>query len=114
MIRRAVIELVLFMAPFIVFFLYRAASRDMSVKDRWPLTWLVGAGGILAVAALIVAPLLERSEQGKCYLAPRYENGVRTPGRLVDCDEIAAPDREAPPPPSQPVAPRDEDIGQPE
>lgn len=113
MVRRLLIELLLFLAPFIVFYLYRAASKDMSVRDRWPLTWLVVAGGVLAVGALVIAPLLEPSEEGKCYLAPRYEDGVRTPGRLVDCSEITSPERDAPPPARIPVAPRDEDIGQP-
>ena len=109
---RILIELLLFSAPFIVFWLYRAASRDMSVKDRWPLTWLIVAGGVLAVAALVIAPLLQPSEEGKCYLAPRYEDGVRTPGRLVDCSEISSPEREPPPPARQPIAPRDEVVGE--
>lgn len=109
---RILIEILLFTAPFIVFALYRAASRDLSIKDRWPLTWLVVAGGVLAVAALVIAPLLEESEEGQCYLAPRYEDGVRTPGRLVDCSEISGPEREAPPPARQPVAPRNEAVGE--
>ncbi len=110
MVRRLLIELLLFSAPFIIFFLYRAASRDMSVRDRWPLTWLVVAGGVLAVGALIIAPLLEASEQGQCWVAPRYEDGVRTPGRLVDCSEVTSPERAAPPPPVEPIAPRNEDV----
>lgn len=114
MIRRLLIELLLFSAPFIVFWLYRAASKDMSVKDRWPLTWLVVAGGVLAVGALVIAPLMQPSEQGQCYIAPRYENGVRTEGRLVDCSEVTSPERDAPPAAAEPIAPRDEVVGEPE
>lgn len=114
MVRRLLIELLLFSAPFIVFFLYRAASKDMSVKDRWPLTWLVIAGGVLAVAALIAAPLLEEPQEAECYIAPRYENGVRTEGRFVDCSDVSSPDREAPPPAAPPIAPRDETVDDPQ
>ena len=37
MAQRVLIELLLFLIPFAVFLVYRAASRDMKIKDRWPL-----------------------------------------------------------------------------
>ena len=111
MIRRLILEFVLFALPFAIFFLYRAASRDLSVRDRWPLTILVAVGGALALGALVIEPLLARPDDKKCYVAPRYENGVSIPGRSVDCDEVRGPEYEAAPPPKTPVAPRDETVG---
>jgi len=107
MVQRILLELALFLIPFVVFFVYRAASKDLSIRDRWPLTLLVSAGAGLAVLGLILPPLLARSDEGKCYLAPRYENGVRIEGRMVDCSDVSTPQKEAAPPPAPPVAPRD-------
>lgn len=104
---RILLELVLFLTPFAIFFLYRAASKDLSVRDRWPLTMLVSIGAVLAALALIIPPLLQPSQEGKCYQAPRYVDGQTIPGGMVDCDQIQAPVREAPPPAKVPVAPRD-------
>ncbi len=36
MAQRVLIEILLFLLPFAVFLVYRAASRDMKVRDRWP------------------------------------------------------------------------------
>ena len=56
MAQRVLIELLLFLIPFAVFLVYRAASRDLKIKDRWPLTRLVLIGAGLAIAALIAFP----------------------------------------------------------
>jgi Family of unknown function (DUF6111) len=108
-IGRIVIEFLLFLTPFGLFLLYRAASRDMSVRDRWPLTMLVTVGAILAAAGLIIIPLLTPSAQGKCFEAARYEDGRSIPGRMVDCDQVSVPEKTpAAPPTERPVAPRDQ------
>ena len=108
MTRRIFVELALFLLPFLLFFIYRAASRELRVADRWPLTALAITGAIIAVAALVAEPLLAPSQQGKCYLAARYEKGVTTPAKEVDCNAASAPDKAAPPPTPPPVAPRDQ------
>lgn len=107
MTRRILIELALFLLPFLLFLIYRAASRELRVGDRWPLTTLAIVGAAIAVVALVAEPLLAPSQKGKCYLAARYENGVTIPARAVDCDDASAPDKAAPPPTPPPVAPRD-------
>lgn len=111
MATRILVELVLFLVPFAVFLAYRAASRDMKIRDRWPLTTLVLIGAGLAGAALVITPLLTPSDHGKCYRAARYENGVTIPAQMVDCDEVAPPGPTTPelatPPP---VAPRNQDV----
>lgn len=108
MATRILVELVLFLLPFAVFLAYRAASRDLKVRDRWPLTTLTLVGAGLAVIALIITPLLAPSDDGKCYQAARYENGVSIPAQMVDCDAVTVPGREQPATTSPPpVAPRD-------
>ena len=92
--QRLLIELLLFLTPFAIFYLYRAASRDLSVRDRWPMTVLVVAGGILAVGALIVAALMEPSDHGLCYQAPQYVDGVYIEGRKLPCDQVVTPHSE--------------------
>jgi hypothetical protein len=91
MAQRILIELALFLIPFIIFFAYRAASKNMSVKDRWPLTILIVAGAVLASAGLLIKAMSEKSDNGLCYQAPRYENRVYIEGKKVPCDEVVSP-----------------------
>jgi hypothetical protein len=110
MAKRAALELLLFLLPFAIFFLYRAASRDLNIRDRWPLTTLVVVGGVLAVGALVLGPLMAPSDAGTCYEAARYENGKTIPAKKVPCDAVTVPDHPAAPPSgAPPVAPRDQD-----
>ena len=71
MAQRVLIELLLFLIPFAVFLVYRAASRDMKIKDRWPLTRLVLIGAGIAIAALIITLILARFASDTCALHPR-------------------------------------------
>ena len=64
MTRRILVELALFLLPFVLFFVYRAASRELRVADRWPLTALAVIGAVIAVAALVAEPLLAPSQKG--------------------------------------------------
>jgi len=110
MTQRILVELLLFLIPFAVFLVYRAASRDMKIKDRWPLTRLVIVGAVIAVLGLIIPPLLEPRETNTCNTAVRYdEQGRVIPSHELPCDEVKLPGSDDPPaPPLQaPVAPRD-------
>ena len=113
MVQRIFIELLLFLTPFMVFLVYRAASRDMMIKDRWPLTTLVLIGTALAAAALIITPLLEPSESTKCYQAAQYVDGKVIPSKEIPCTEaqppgsLSTPSTAAPETSPAPVAPRD-------
>lgn len=105
---RVLLELALFLTPFGFFWLYRTLAEGVSVRDRWPLTTLAIVGTALAVGALLIPPLFARSQEGQCYQAQRYVDGVLVPGRMVPCDEVEAREAPAPPPTAPPVAPRDE------
>ncbi len=113
MFQRVLVELLLFMTPFAVFLVYRAASRDMLIRDRWPLTTLILIGTGLAAAALIITPLLEPSESTKCYQAAQYVDGKVIPSKEIPCAEaqppgtLSVPSAEGPPASPAPVAPRD-------
>jgi len=111
MTQRILIELLLFLIPFGVFLIYRAASRDMRVRDRWPIQRLIIIGAIIAVLGLIIPPLLEPRETDKCFDPVRYTaDGQVQPPREIPCTEATMPGSTTPaPPPAQvPVAPRDQ------
>ncbi len=111
MTQRIIVEILLFLIPFAVFLVYRAASRDLRIRDRWPLTRLVVIGGFIAILGLIIPPLLEPREADKCFDPVRYDaEGRIVPPREVPCSEAPLPgsQNQAAPPSSQaPVAPRD-------
>jgi hypothetical protein len=109
---RVFIELLLFLTPFMVFLVYRAASRDMLIRDRWPLTTLVIIGAVIAAGALIISVLLEPNESKLCFDPARYVDGKSIPAKEIPCAEQTVPGQAnepsqptAPSPP--PVAPRD-------
>ena len=109
---RVFIEFLLFLTPFMVFLVYRAASRDMLIRDRWPLTTLVLIGTALAAGALIITPLLAPNESGKCFQPAQYVDGKSIPPKEIDCAKAQLPGegnenpQQTAPSPS-PVAPRD-------
>src|SRR5690349_6518281 len=108
---RLFIEFLLFLAPFMVFLVYRAASRDMLIRDRWPLTTLVVVGAVLAAGALILGPLLEPSQNNKCFQPAAYINGKAIPAKEIPCEQSKPPGSDRDPNAARepaPVAPRDE------
>ena len=120
--QRILIELLLFATPFALFLVYRLGSREVGVRDRWPLTVLTMTGAGLAVVALLVAPLLEPSNKGLCTKFSRYEKGVAPPPEKINCNAGAAPAGDAssappaiealpPPPPEAAPAPGPEPTG---
>ncbi|HVY90363.1 MAG TPA: DUF6111 family protein [Hyphomonadaceae bacterium] len=110
MASRVFVELLLFLTPFMVFLVYRAASRDMLIRDRWPLTTLVITGAALAALALIITPLLEPSQSGKCFSPASFIDGKTIPAKEVPCAEAKQPGEDRTPSSREPapVAPRDE------
>ena len=110
MATRLLVELLLFLTPFAVFLIYRAASRDLKIKDRWPLTRLIIVGAVIAILGLIIPPLLEPRQTNECNSAARYDaEGRVIPAQRIPCTEAALPgSQDQPVPPAQaPVAPRD-------
>lgn len=114
MATRILVELLLFLTPFAVFLVYRAASRDMKIRDRWPLTRLVIIGAVIAIAALIITPLLEPREADKCFDPVRYVDGKVQSAREIPCEQQKLPGSDPgtiTTPQQAPVAPRDTGSG---
>lgn len=109
MATRLLVELLLFLTPFAVFLIYRAASRDLKIRDRWPLTRLVIIGAVIAAAALIITPLLEPQESDKCFDSVRYVDGKVVEPKEIPCEQQKLPGSDAAPAPASPapIAPRD-------
>jgi hypothetical protein len=110
MTQRILVELLLFLVPFAVFLIYRAASRDLRIRDQWPWTRLVVIGSVIAILGLIIPPLLEPRQDDKCFDPTRLTaDGVVVPPREIPCVDTALPgsNTPAPPPAEAPVAPRD-------
>ena len=110
MTQRILVEFLLFLIPFAVFLVYRAASRDLRVRDRWPLTRLVIIGGVIAVLGLILPAVFQPRETEKCYDPVRYDaEGRIVPPKEIDCAQVALPgsDNQVTTPAQTPIAPRD-------
>lgn len=108
---RILVEFLLFLIPFAVFLVYRAAAHDLKIKDRWPLTRLVVIGAVIAVLGLVIPPLLEPRESDKCFDPVRYDGEGRIVSpREIPCSETPLPGSQNLPsqaPTQTPVAPRD-------
>lgn len=115
MAQRVLIELLLFLTPFAVFLVYRAASKDMKIRDRWPFTRLVIIGMVIAVAALLITPLLEPRQSDKCFDPVRYDaEGRMVPPREISCEQQKLPGADTQQTDTQqpaPIAPRDRGAG---
>ena len=110
MTQRILFEVLLFLIPFAVFLVYRAASRDLRVRDRWPLTRLVIIGGVIAVLGLILPAIFQPRETEKCYDPVRYDaEGRIVPPKEIDCAQVALPGQQTDTTTQTqtPVAPRD-------
>ncbi|MFP3920064.1 MAG: DUF6111 family protein [Dichotomicrobium sp.] len=86
MIRVILINLFLFLLPFIIYFAYVYLIRSARGKNEpislTPLIVLFCIGLGLMVGAVAYFIQFESGEPGQRYVPPRVENGVLQPGRL--------------------------------
>jgi hypothetical protein len=95
MLRRLVIELILFSFPFILYFGSRAVARALKpevvlsdYKKRMPV--LIMAGAACAVAGFVIIWALEPRRRDETYVPARIEDGEFKPGGFTE----EAPKRE--------------------
>lgn len=102
MATRVLVQLVLFLLPFILFGLYRVAIAEAQEEGRkaWPIRWLFGIGLVLAVGSWLVLIFLNQGGREDCYRPARMENGVIIPGEAYPCEKdfksIGIPNSEDP------------------
>jgi hypothetical protein len=85
MVRIALIDILLFALPFLLYGAYRVAVKGTAPADLWkdaPIFWLLAAGcGLLLV---VMATLIQfgGGERGGTYRPPVIEDGVIKPGQV--------------------------------
>jgi hypothetical protein len=85
MLRIALIDILLFSLPFLLYAAYMIAVKGVAPADLWqgaPVFWLLAAGcGLLLV---VMATLIQFSggEPGGIYQPPKLEDGVIKPGEI--------------------------------
>lgn len=86
MIRPALIEISLFLAPFVAYALFLAATRaGVLHPESWPLRvliWLIGIGFVLMIVSFFfIAHFSGIPVGGKTYVPAHIEDGKFVPGR---------------------------------
>jgi len=83
MIRIVIQQLLLFIAPFLVYFLYRLlASRGEGFLQDAPWYALAMTGGVLSVVALIALGFHDDDANQGVYVPPHMEDGRIVPGQV--------------------------------
>lgn len=86
---RILLQLVLFLLPFILFGVYRLALVEAEQEGRkpWPIRLLFGVGLVLAVGSWLILILLDRGGREECYRPAEIVDGVVVPGETYPCDK---------------------------
>ena len=83
---RTLLEIVLFIAPFVIYAMYLfATERDAREKEHWRLNILSGlavAGCLLVIASLIAFAHFGGAPPGGTYVPAHIENGKLVPGQI--------------------------------
>ena len=89
---RLLLELFLFLMPFMMFGLYRLAIAEAKEEGRkpWPIYWLFGAGSVLAVGVWFVLIVLDRGGRDECYTPHRLVDGEMVGGEVYPCEKDLA------------------------
>jgi cytochrome bd-type quinol oxidase subunit 2 len=85
MARILLLDILLFLLPFVVYGLYVYATRRGEEELTWkdaPWAWLFLAGVICMVIGLALLISFSGEPPGGTYHPPRMENGVIKPGRI--------------------------------
>jgi Family of unknown function (DUF6111) len=88
MIRNIIENLLLFLAPTLIYLAYVLVRRHLSdgQSEVWndaPLLWLFAAGVLLMVSTLIIFGSTSGWQPGEAYQPPVYKDGKIEPGHVV-------------------------------
>jgi hypothetical protein len=85
MIRPALMEIALFLAPFVVYALFLAATRaGVLHPESWPLRvliWLIGIGLVLMIVSFVFVAEYSGVPIGSTYVPAHMEDGKFVPGQ---------------------------------
>lgn len=85
MLRIALIDIVMFSLPFLVYAAYMLAARRAEPADVWqgaPVLWLLAAGCALLLITMTTLISFSGGKPGGTYHPPTVENGIIKPGRI--------------------------------
>lgn len=84
MVRVVLVNLLVLLLPFIVYFAYVRLTRpEKQASEVWsdtPIFWLLSAGAMMMIVALVTLVSFNVSEQGGRYVPPAYKDGKIIPG----------------------------------
>ena len=96
MIRRILLDIVLFLLPFFLYGIYWRAIGQATAKGKagvHPWTILTAIGLVLVIASFIWWRLSTGDAMNGLYVPPHVEDGEVVPGQFVPAPEQTAPQR---------------------
>jgi hypothetical protein len=85
MLRIALIDILMFSLPFLVYGAFMIATRGASPADVWqdaPVLWLLAAGCGLLLITMATLISFSGGKPGGTYHPPSIENGIIKPGKI--------------------------------
>lgn len=85
MLRIALIDIVMFSLPFLIYGAYVIATKGTSPSDVWqsaPVLWLLAAGCLLLLITMATLISFSGGKPGGTYHPPTIENGTIKPGKI--------------------------------
>jgi uncharacterized protein DUF6111 len=85
MLRIALIDILLFSLPFLIYAAYMVAAKGAAPSSLWqtaPIFWLLAAGVGLLLITMATLIQFSGGEPGGTYHPPVIENGVVKPGEI--------------------------------
>ena len=85
MLRVALVDILLFLTPFLIYAAYMLAIRGQSVEQLIkdiPVMWLIGAGFALLIIAMVALVSFSGGKPGGSYQPAVIENGVIKPAHI--------------------------------
>jgi hypothetical protein len=85
MLRIALIDILMFSLPFLIYGAYMFLAKGMEPQDIWqtaPLAWLLTAGFALLLITMAALISFSGGKPGGTYHPPSFEDGVIRPGTI--------------------------------
>ena len=85
MLRIALIDILLFSLPFLIYGAYMVSVKGMAPANLWqgaPIFWLLAVGCGLLLVTMATLIQFSRGKPGGTYHPPALENGVIKPGEI--------------------------------